>query len=84
MWDWLSNVGGWFKSGENLKGAGSVVSGLGQAYGSLSQDKLAREMLKTDKELNDEERKRRARTQLSLDSAFSNLDTSVPKLNLGA
>lgn len=88
MWDWLLNagtsVGSWLKDGQNLKGVGDMVGGFGQAYGAIAQDKAAREMLSLQKDSYNEEKKRRAKTQLALDQGFSNLDPTVAKLNLGA
>ena len=87
MWDWLANAGSglgeWFKGGENLKGVRTLIGGAGQAYGVLAQDKAAREMMKSQNELNAEDRKRREKTQLILDNSFSNLTPITPRLPLG-
>lgn len=69
----------------NIGQVGSLVGGIGQAYGNIEQSKAAKQMLNLQKDSYNDEKKRRAKTQLNLDGSFQNLTpiTTAPSLPLG-
>lgn len=67
--DWLTNL---FK-GMSGKDWGSILGGLGSAYGSYKQGKMADELVKLQKQDYYDEKKRKKKTQARLDLAAHNL-----------
>ena len=41
----LSTITKWFSDGNNLKGVGSLIGGIGGLYGALQQNKYAKKLL---------------------------------------
>ncbi len=67
--DWLASL---FK-GMNAKDWGSILGGVGNAYGAYSQGKAAKEILDLQKLDVAEEKARKKKTQARLDLAAENL-----------
>ena len=57
----------WFKSGDNLKGLGNIVGGLGGLYGNIQQGKYAKNLIN----LQNSEYQRGIKRQDDTDKAFA-------------
>jgi hypothetical protein len=84
MWEWLSETA---KSGisslsdaDTLKGIGSVVGGLGQAYGAYKQADMASNMFKLQKMDYLDQKKKEEETKDAFAKAFGG--DLTPKLTL--
>lgn len=86
---WFSGMGDWFGNaassakkylgdGTNLAGLGQLVGGVGGAYAGYKQSKAAEAMLDLQKDSYWDEKKRRAKTQVTLDDAFNTASPLVP------
>ena len=71
--DWLTNL---FK-GMSGKDWGSILGGLGSAYGSYKQGKMADELVKLQKQDYLDEKNRKKKTQARLDLAAHNLSSGA-------
>lgn len=67
--EWLSSL---FK-GMGAKDWGSILSGVGSAYGAYKQGKVAGDLVKLQKQDYQDEKDRKKRTQTRLDLAAENL-----------
>jgi len=70
--EWLSSV---FK-GMNAKDWGSVLGGVGSAYGAYKQGKVAEDLVNLQKQDYKDEKERKKRTQARLDLASEKLGTT--------
>ena len=61
----------WLSGGDNLRGLGSLVGGIGGAYGAIEQSKQAKAMLNLQTNAYDDEKKRRDAYQKSVANAFA-------------
>lgn len=84
----MDDVFKWFSGGDNLKGLGTLVGGLGGAWGALEQSKNAKAMLNLQTNAYDDEKKRRDAYKLALEKSFaipkSSVSAPVASLPLGA
>jgi len=75
---------GWLGNGENLKGIGSLIGGVGGAYGAIEQSKQAKALLNLQKSAYDDERERQKKAQLAIDGVnWSSTPSVTPRLPLG-
>jgi len=80
MFDWFGKDGFF----GNIGNVGNFIGGLGQAKAALDQGRAAKEMLNLQKDSYYDEKKRRKDTQLALDNAFNQPQSTVqPRLPLG-
>lgn len=66
MWEWLTNA-------QNLKGLGTVVGGLGTAYGAYTQNNMANKMFNLQKDAYDRSVSKENQSQMNLDNAVSSV-----------
>ncbi|MDD2267643.1 hypothetical protein [Sulfuricurvum sp.] len=89
--NWLDTLKGigsgafnWFSNGENLRGIGTLASGIGGAWSAIDQAKQAKALLNLQKGAYDDEKKRQQQAQLAIDGVnWSTPSTTTPRLTLG-
>lgn len=67
----------------NIGAVGTLVGGVGTAYGNIEQAKAAKQMFDLQKDSYNDEKKRRAKTQLALDNSFKVPNPIQASLPLG-
>lgn len=66
MWEWATNL-------DNIGKIGSLVGGVGQAYGAVQQSKMANKMYDLQKSSLDREIGKENQAQANMDLAISNV-----------
>jgi len=79
-----SSAMGWLGDGKNLQGLGSLVGGIGGAYGALEQGKQAKALLNLQTGAYNDEKKRREKAQLAIDGVNWGVAPTAARLELGA
>lgn len=64
-WDWLG-------SGDNMRNAGSLIGGLGSAYGAYTQADMAKKMIDLQKADYNRQKKRQEEAEDALALGFAN------------
>ncbi len=62
----------WFKSGDNLKGLGTIIGGIGGAYGNIQQAKYAKNLINLQKSAYQRGIKKQDNAQKAMVDGFDN------------